>query len=285
MNRPNWKRIGIGVLLGFMAFILVVSLYILRMDFMWSHSRFTKEIEKHSQGGQVIYAESGDMEVRGVETGDPEAQPMVFIHGAPGSGRDFSRYLFHDSLQAVARLIALDRPGYGGSDYGNPMPSVIEQADRLSVLVPDSSILIGHSFGGPVASALAIRHPQKVAHLVLLAAAVDPDQEKHFLINDIIGRPPLKWILSGAVRVAVKEKMTHEQALEELKPYWPKLDVPVTVVHGRNDNIVPYENVAFLESQLEHLDVTYHAPDGMNHIMIWSMDDWVTDQLLEILDR
>ena len=41
---------------------------------------------------------------------------VCFIHGAPGSGMDFKKYMIDSNLLSHARLMIVDRPGYGNSD-------------------------------------------------------------------------------------------------------------------------------------------------------------------------
>ena len=40
---------------------------------------------------------------------------LIFVHGAPGSWDAFKDYLTDEDLKSKARVVAYDRPGYGGS--------------------------------------------------------------------------------------------------------------------------------------------------------------------------
>ena len=105
---------------------------------------------------------------------------LVMIHGANGNARDFSFDLM-DRMSAEFRVIALDRPGFGFSDdFGGP-ESPIVQADILrqaaSALGAETPIVVGHSYGGAVALAWALRAPQDVAGLTLLAPVTHPWDE------------------------------------------------------------------------------------------------------------
>jgi pimeloyl-ACP methyl ester carboxylesterase len=177
-------------------------------------------------------------------------------------------------------MIAIDRPGYGYSSYGEPMTSIKEQAEAVVAAIPDHAILVGHSYGGPVAAAVAMYFPEKVRELVLLAPAVDPEHEKQFWINQIFDRRIVKWTLSGALQVALEEKLFHIVSLEEILHDWDLVQAPVTVVHGKKDNIVPYENSPFLQRVLTGSQVQLFSPENMNHIMIWTKYDWVKELIL-----
>lgn len=102
---------------------------------------------------------------------------LVMIHGANGNARDFSFDLI-DRMADEFRVIAFDRPGFGFSeDFGGP-ESPIDQADILRAaahaLGLETPILLGHSYGGAVALAWALRAPDDVAGLTLLAPVTHP---------------------------------------------------------------------------------------------------------------
>lgn len=95
---------------------------------------------------------------------------IVFLHGLPGTQADFA---------PVARLlrdrhwISVDRPGFGDSTGGTQ--TMWGQADRVHSLLRRRGVrgatVVGHSYGGPLAFALASRHRADVGHIVTLAAA------------------------------------------------------------------------------------------------------------------
>ena len=104
--------------------------------------------------------------------------PLVFIHGASGNLRD-QMHAFRDPLEGRAEMLFVDRPGHGYSERGGPdngFPS--GQADAIAALMDrlgiDRAIIVGHSFGGAIAAAFAVRHPQKTAALLFLAPATHP---------------------------------------------------------------------------------------------------------------
>lgn len=102
---------------------------------------------------------------------------LVMIHGANGNARDFSFDLM-DRMAGEFRVIAFDRPGFGFSDdFGRP-ESPLEQADILraaaSALDVENPIVLGHSYGGAVALAWALRAPNDVTGLTLLAPVTHP---------------------------------------------------------------------------------------------------------------
>lgn len=108
--------------------------------------------------------------------GAADLPPIVFIHGASASLYD-PLVAFRSRLEGRARLLFIDRPGHGRSQIGgkeNVLPD--GQADAIASLMEKRgikpAIVVGHSYGGAIAAALALRHPDKVKGLVFLSPAV-----------------------------------------------------------------------------------------------------------------
>src|SRR6478752_7744178 len=59
-----------------------------------------------------------DRKIFAAELGPVDGTPVLFIHGSPGSWRDSLDVLRDPLLAERARLIAIDRPGFGGSGHG-----------------------------------------------------------------------------------------------------------------------------------------------------------------------
>ena len=88
---------------------------------------------------------------------------LVLIHGASGNVRDFT-FALVGLLTARYRVIAFDRPGLGWSDdLGRDGLSPLVQADLLRAAAAQLGvrrpIVLGHSYGGAVAMAWALRDP------------------------------------------------------------------------------------------------------------------------------
>jgi pimeloyl-ACP methyl ester carboxylesterase len=110
--------------------------------------------------------------------GKADLPPIVFIHGA-STGLYDPMFSFRQKLEGRADLLFVDRPGHGNSDAG-PSANILPdgQADAIAGLMDrrgiGKAVIVGHSFGGAIAAALAMRHPEKVIGLVFLSPAVYP---------------------------------------------------------------------------------------------------------------
>jgi pimeloyl-ACP methyl ester carboxylesterase len=103
-----------------------------------------------------------------------EGTPVVLIHGNVVTGDDWNISGVADLLLKGHRVIIFDRPGFGHSD--RPLWSLWsadQQAELLhKALVQlnvERPILVGHSWGTLVALALAVRHQESIAGLVLVS--------------------------------------------------------------------------------------------------------------------
>lgn len=104
--------------------------------------------------------------------------PVVVLHGASGNLLDQFVPL-EPLLRGRSELLFVDRPGHGWSARGPETNATPDgQADTLAALMQElgigSAIVVGHSFGGSIAAAFAVRHPQKTAGLLFLAPATHP---------------------------------------------------------------------------------------------------------------
>ena len=77
----------------------------------------------------------GERTIHYVEVGHQNRSPVLFLHGTPGSWSAFGTYLSDPHLAGSLNMVAVDRPGFGHSDYGNLMTSLAEQAQVLKPLV------------------------------------------------------------------------------------------------------------------------------------------------------
>jgi pimeloyl-ACP methyl ester carboxylesterase len=177
---------------------------------------------------------------------------LIFIHGTPAQAG-----IWHAQFARPfpnANLIAIDRPGSGASTPDLKRPSLEHQAGTLAALLtnapPHRTILVGHSYGAPVALLAALKFPKSVSAVVLIGGSVDPTQEKTYLAQRIADWPVFAWLLPRSLRQANRELLTLREDLVALQPRLPNLRVPVVMLHGGRDRQVPVENVAWLETQL-----------------------------------
>ena len=231
----------------------------------------------------------GDRPIRFAEVGNPEAPPVVLVHGSPGSWADFLELLRDPSLTARTHLIVPDRPGFGGSGDGDPETSLASQARLLAPLLERDAkgrpaILVGHSYGGPLIVRLAIDYPTRVAGLILVAGSVDPGLERTRWYQRLARWPPVRALLPRLLRVADDEIRPLEGELEAMLPRWREIHVPVTVIQGDDDALVPRGNADFAERMLVAAPLHMVRVHGMGHLIPWQRPVLIRDAILAHLD-
>lgn len=101
---------------------------------------------------------------------DGPGAPVLLLHGLASSSHMFD--LVAPRLAAAHRVFAYDQRGHGesgkpqsGYDFEHVAADCHEVITTLGIVRP---ILVGHSWGANVALELALRHPQKIAGVILL---------------------------------------------------------------------------------------------------------------------
>ena len=121
----------------------------------------TRKADAVVQGDRIRFLDQG------------EGDPVLLVHGAYGRGDVFARSPFGLALSSGRRIIAPDALGHGDSDapadpgaYGPD-----RRADHLAAALDAAGVerahVVGYSMGGWAASALATRHPDRIASLAI----------------------------------------------------------------------------------------------------------------------
>lgn len=214
----------------------------------------------------------GERTIHYVRNG-PDSLPLViFVHGSPGSWNAFSDFLKDSLLLKEVQMIAVDRPGFGYSDYGKGEPSLDTQALLLKPILEKHKknrklILAGHSLGGPVIAKMAMLYPELIDHLIVVAGSVDPALEPKGWYRKPMAAAD--WALPGSISASNAEILALKKELEKMIPQWEKIRLPVTVIQGLQDDLVPPGNAAFLEKMLINAKIEVIRDPGMNHFIPW----------------
>jgi len=198
-------------------------------------------------------------------------KPIVLVHGwamHTGIWREFARQLSQNY-----RVTCIDLPGHGRSEAIEPF-TLERISDELVAALPERSCWLGWSLGATVALDIAERYPEQVSSLVLLAGnplftqtEQWPGMDIHvldefaehlhkncqvtllrFLSLQVKGlsdhKALLKELKTSVFECDAPDARTLQGGLEMLKqadmrPVLSRLNIPVSVVLGGLDTLIP----------------------------------------------
>jgi pimeloyl-ACP methyl ester carboxylesterase len=174
---------------------------------------------------------------------------LVFIHGSPGTWMHYMKFMWDSSMRNKFRMVAIDRPGFGYSSFGKAMHlneqsnMILPVLEKLKTNKP--MFLVGHSMGGPVAVKLAADNPTLFKTVVIIAGAIDINQESKETWRKIMNVRPFYWALPGAFGPSNTELLYLKKDLLLLQNDFAKITSNVLFVHGDKDTWVPIKNIAY----------------------------------------
>jgi pimeloyl-ACP methyl ester carboxylesterase len=230
-----------------------------------------------------------------VELNPTGERTVLFLHGL-GSHSKFWREQLNVFAAAGYRVLAMDQLGFGKSDkpaqFSYLMESMAETAaELLEVVNAPRAIVVGHSMGGEVALAMAIRFPEKVEALVLTSPAgfekFSPKEKAWFekvfsttfvkaapeyaIWGSVRGnnfrrwRPELEWLIEERVRLAKGEGfdayayaqvravngLTHNDFVRDSLE---RIHAPTLIIFGEDDRLIPnpFLHGGFARSVMKH---------------------------------
>jgi pimeloyl-ACP methyl ester carboxylesterase len=233
------------------------------------------------QGAKMNYAEIGS-----------DSLPVAFfVHGSPGSWGGFIDFMKDTILLKKVKMVAVDRIGFGESDFGNGEKSLVVQAELLKPIVAKYKksgkkiILIGHSLGGPMIARMAMDYPELIDNLIIVAGSIAPDlepNEKWFRIP--MDFMPIRILIPASFRASNHEILYLKPELEKMMPFWKNIRQPVIVIQGGKDVLVNPKNADFAEKMLVNAkSLKVVRVDTMNHFVPWSHPQLIKKAILESL--
>ncbi len=237
--------------------------------------------------------DAGGKQLRVLDLGVGDAVPVILVHGF---GADLNSWMFTQPVLAEnRRVVALDLPGHGGSTKvldGADESSFAAVIDRaLAALGIERFHLVGHSMGGGIALNFAAWQPDQVASLTLIASAqLGPEINADFITGFVRAqrRREAQEVLALLVhdpalvsRAMVEDVLRYKRldgvaaALEAIAAEWfpggiqrvgnaelaANLRVPVQLIWGRDDRIIPLAHAQALADRLP-----VHIIDDSGHL-------------------
>jgi len=275
------------LLLKGLLFVIVCWLVIAQF-IMKQRTPDDKAKKNFSKAGVTLITDTftvNDFKLHYAKTGNDAFPTLFFIHGSPDSWTRYERFMQDKDLLSKFRMIAIDRPGFGYSQFGDAK-NLAEQSELISPFVRSIKnnkpvYCVGHSYGGAVVVKLQTDNRDLFDGLVLLAAAVDPKEEKPEKWRYIMKAAPLRYLLPGAYRPSNTELVYLKKDLKDLEKEWDKITCPVWIFHGDKDSYVPVANSAYAKYELVNAKAIHvKILPGANHFITHERYDDVKNVLL-----
>jgi pimeloyl-ACP methyl ester carboxylesterase len=275
---PQSKRLRGGIFnVAFFSVAVIVTNYVF--------AQVQDEFDVPLEIGPILTL--GDVEYIEVDTGfeDGKAkQLIVFVHGTPGSFTTFMHYMNDSLMQEHFHMISVTRPGWVERN-AEKVPSLDEQAAALEPLLRmdrsgKGTILMGHSYGGPVIAKTAMEYSELVSGLVFVATTGDPELSGPRWYNRLAVVIP-RFILGSGLKGANAEIMPLRPQLESILSGWEELEMPVLIVQGDRDRLVNPRNAEFMQRMLVNAEVTYMWREGQGHFVLWEEAGLIVDAIIE----
>ena len=181
--------------------------------------------------------------------------PIVLLHGFAGDARGFSG--LSDRLAPRRRTIAFDLPGHGRAlDWpriGGAGAAARAVAGSLDVMEVPRAHVVGHSMGGAAACLLALKAPERVASMTLLAPGGFGTEINHALLRHFASAREASvihllfeqffgpdFVLPPLVVRQAAEWRAHPGVVE------PLVEIVKSLLDGPRQQVLPLEDIAAL---------------------------------------
>jgi pyruvate dehydrogenase E2 component (dihydrolipoamide acetyltransferase) len=252
------------------------------------------EMPTDAEAAKPRDVDAAGLRLRYLELGEGDSVPVLLLHGF---GADLNAWMFtQPTLAEGRRVIALDLPGHGGSakDVGagdaEGLTAAVDAA--ISALGFERVHLVGHSMGGAVAASLALQRPELAATLTLIASAGlgpeinatfidgfiraarrreaaevlgllvhDPALVSRRMVEDVLRYKRLDGVAAALATIAEAWFRGGRQSID-LTGALASLQLPVQIIWGREDRIIPVTHAEALAARLpvNILDAAGHLP-------------------------
>ena len=276
------ETVGVGALLAVVADASISDPEIDTFVTAFQENFAASAAEAAASAPEPSQIEAGGRRLRYLKLGDADGVPVIFIHGFGG---DLNNWLFNQpALAENHTTYAVDLPGHGGSSKepgaGDVATLAASVNDLMAALDIAKAHLVGHSLGGAVSLALALDHPDRVASVTALATAglgpeismeyiegfistgrarklksvmemlvFDPALVTGDMVEDVLKYKRLDGVEAALTKIAGASFSGGRQSLQ-LTGRLGEIRVPLQVIWGREDRIVPVAHAEALPSSI-----------------------------------
>lgn len=185
---------------------------------------------------------------------------IVIITGTPSWSEYWAPTIA--GLPQTREMIVADRPGFRTSEPQDAVRDLAKQADALAPMLEHREgqrvLLVGQSFGAPVATLMAQRYPDRVDAVVLVSAYFGdrgPTARRMFGAGRIF-----QGMLPRDLKNSIAEVTAQTDQLPAVWTALRGLQQPIVFIHGDADTFVPLEADQRIAAEYGHTLIT--VPEG-----------------------
>ncbi|PXY18976.1 alpha/beta fold hydrolase [Prauserella muralis] len=261
-----------------------------------------QQAEREPTGSASTTIRAGELEVGYIDGGS--GVPLVLIHGGESDRTAYATLRTH--LGAGIRAISYDQRD-SGITVNPPDPYTMgdlgdDVASLLDALGIQSAHLLGTSFGGAVAQHAALRHPERVASLTLIATTpsfaltgepIDkllnmPYDDMRRAVDDFFvtpgGRAELRSRAAETLVTRDHEQRARRHAAarqHEVRDRLGEITAPTLIVHGTEDQLAPYAGAVLMEQRIPNAQL--RSIEGGRHAIGMEFADTIALWVRELL--
>lgn len=186
---------------------------------------------------------------------------VVVITGTPSWSEFWAPVIA--ALPQTREMIVADRPGFRESEPRGAVRELAKQADALSPMLEthpgERVVLIGQSFGAPLATLMAQRYHDRVGAVVLVSPYFGdrgPTARRMLGVGSVV-----QGLLPRDLRNSISEVHAQSRQLPAVWTALRGLDQPLVFVHGDNDSFVPLAASQRIAAEYNHTLITIPSGD------------------------
>lgn len=185
------------------------------------------------------------------QVSEKEGPDFVLVHGIGVSARSYAPTAALLAQKGEVHL--LDLAGYGNSPRPDRNVSIADHAELVALYLQekqlDHPVVVGHSMGAQVITALAAHYPHLVDHIVLIAPVMTPDartllRAARLLLKDGLREPPIVAMLSFndylfRAGIPYMVEQTPHLLNARIEEQLGEITAKTLVICGKRDPVVP----------------------------------------------
>jgi len=206
--------------------------------------------------------------------GEKSEKTLLILHGW-NSNSDRWQEVAEPISETGFRVLVPDLPGFGKSSPLDEPWNTNQYIDWIEELIKEYNLkdfyLLGHSFGGALASKLAVKHAQDVKKLFLVSAAcvrkITKKKKSFAILSKVVKLfsfvPGYNLFRKAVYRFIIRRsdytyvegvlKQTYLNVIsEDLSFHLPFIKVPTVIIWGQKDVSTPIEDAHFINKQIKN---------------------------------